>query len=87
MIARTQLKEPRHEISNNFTFSQHCWKPHALAQLILVKRPSLPQHKDCNAGKNNKYCATKQGPYTKPPQTLGATINNESTTTEPPPYE
>ena len=31
------------------------------------------------------YCTTKQGPNTEPPQTMGATLNNESTiTTEPP---
>ena len=35
--------------------------------------------------KDTRYCITKQGPNTKPLQTMWATINNESTTTEPPP--
>ena len=47
---------------------------------------SLPHQGDCKTRKDNKYCITKQGSNTEPKQTMGATINNELTTTEPPPY-
>ena len=41
---------------------------------------------DCKTRKDIKYCITKQEPKTESPQIMGATINNESTTTiEPPP--
>ena len=38
---------------------------------------------NCKTGKETKLFAAKQGPH--PPQTMGTTINNESTTTEPKP--
>ena len=45
---------------------------------------SLPHQDDCKTRYDTKYYITKQGPNTEPSQTMGATINNESTTTEPP---
>ena len=49
-----------------------------------TKQLSLPHQKDCNTRKGTKYCITKQGLNTEPQQTMGVTINNGSTTTEPP---
>ena len=50
------------------------------------KQPhSLPQRDDCKTRNDTMYCTTKQGQNTKHPQTIVATINNESTTTDTPP--
>ena len=55
---------------------------------------SLSNQDDCKTRKDAKYCIakqnakywiTKQGLRTEPQQTMEATINNESTTPEPPP--
>ena len=54
----------------------HC-RHHEDNQLLI------PHHDDCKTRKDTKYCITKQGPNTEPPQTKGAIINNESTTIEP----
>ena len=53
-------------------------------QLNLSNQHSFPHRDDCKTKKDTKYCTTKQGPYIKPQQKRGATINNESATTEPP---
>ena len=36
---------------------------------------------------STKYCTTKQGPAQNLHKTIGATINNDLTTTEQPPYD
>ena len=38
-------------------------------------QPSLPKRGDCKTGKDTELCITKQGPNTKPTQTMGATIS------------
>ena len=46
---------------------------------------SHPRQDDCKTRKDTKLCITQQGPNTKPPQSMGGTLNTESTTTEPQP--
>ena len=53
-------------------------------QIKYSNQLSLPQRDDCKPRKDTKNCIAKQGPNTEPSQTMRATINNESTTTEPP---
>ena len=48
---------------------------------ILSNQLSLPQRDDCKTRNDTMYCTTKQGQITKHPQTIVATMNNESTTT------
>ena len=61
------------------------WLPHDTKNTIKVKQPALSsQANDCNTWKSTKYCTTKHGPNTEPPQTTGATINNEKTNAGPP---
>ena len=51
-----------------------------------TKQPALsPQGDFCKTRKDSEYCITKLGSNTNPPQTMEATINNESTTTGPTP--
>ena len=56
---------------------------HMTFKAILSNHLSLPQRDDCKTRNDIRYCTKKQGPKTKNPQTIGATINNESTTTSP----
>ena len=57
------------------------------SHMTLRNQHSLPQRDDCKTRSDTIYCATKQGPCKyKTSQTIGATINNESTTTYTSPY-
>ena len=44
------------------------------------KQLSVPNQDYCKSKRGTKYRITKQGPNTEPPQTMGAAINNDSTT-------
>ena len=60
-----------------------------IRKTIKVKQSALsppppPHQDDFKTRKGTKHCITKQGINTEPPQTRGATINTESTTTELP---
>ena len=58
-------------------------KSHMTPKAFLSNHLSLPRRDDCKTRNDTKYYTTKQGPNTKKhtQKTIGATINNESTTT------
>ena len=63
-------------------YTEQLQRTTARTKVELSNQLHLPQQDDC---KTKKYY--KKGPNTPtpPPLKMGATINNESTTTEPPP--
>ena len=54
-------------------------------QLKQSNQLSLPYQDGCKTRWAQSTEFTKQGSNTEPPRTMGATTNNQSTTTEPPP--
>ena len=54
-------------------------------QLKQSNQLALPCQDAYKRRKDTKYSIPKQRPNTEPPQTMGVTQNNKSTTTEPPP--
>ena len=61
-----------HAVTKPFNGLDFVWK-----NTINVNQPVPPQRDD-----TTEYCITRQGSNTKHPQTIGETINNESTTKE-----
>ena len=70
---------PRHREEGPQNINSHKTPGRQLKQSDPV---SLPRQDDCKTRKDIKLYIPKQRPNTEPPQAMGGTLNNQSTTKE-----